>query len=99
MMILLTQESECRAYIFTDDGAKTANPQDARTTNLVDEQPFAAEHGFTKSLTFVLLCDALSRGKEGVFAYVPDFGAVKAEERDIAEGCGSEEDLAWAGVI
>lgn len=88
-----------QTYVFFDDGSKTAEPQDAVAGDLVDEHALAAEHGLAEALALVVLDDALGGGEEGVLADAPDLGAVEAEEGDVAEGGGGEEDLAGARVV
>ncbi len=99
MVILLAEDNGYFAYIFPDDCTETANPQYTLARNLVHKQSLATKHGLTESLALVLLCDALGRREEGIFADVPDVGAIEAEEGDVAQGGGSEEDLARASVV
>jgi hypothetical protein len=87
------------AYIFLYDSAKAAEPENARAGDLVDEHALAAEHGLAEALALVLLGDALGGGEEGVFADAPDLGAVEAQERDVAQRGGREQDLAGPRVV
>ena len=87
------------AYIFFDNSTKAAEPEDAGSRDFVDKHALAAEHGLAEALALVILGDALSGGEEGVLADAPDLGAVEAQERDVAQRGGREEDLARPGVV
>lgn len=85
-------------HVFADDGTQARDPEQTSTAHMVDEEPFAAEHGFTESLGLIVLDDSLRAGQEGVFAHLPELISIEAKDRDVAERWRRQQELSRPGV-
>ena len=83
--------------VFAQDGAEGGHEQHALARDLVHEQALAGEHGLAEGLGLVLLGHAGGAGEEGVAADGPLLRAGEAQEGEVAERVGGEEEFAGSG--
>jgi len=85
-----------KTHVFPNNSSKARKPQQTRATDLVNPQPFAAEHGLAQPLALVVLDDILRRGQVSVVAHAPGLAAGQSQARDVAERVRGQQQLSGA---